>query len=475
MGSQPDIVLVMTDEQRFDWLGGSSGGFFDTPCLDALSAEGIVFANAYSSSTTCVPSRTSILTGLHDNRVPKAEGSLAIQEGMWTVARALRAAGYETAMFGRMHFTPMRADHGFDTMRMCENINPGSGYGPLDIDDYARWLTSEGMPDWRMWDLAPNGQTVKHLAGTPRVFPADAAHHSTGWIANEATAFLRTRERDRPLFMVVSFPHPHAPYDPPEPYASMYDPAEVEVPPDGFEVNDEIRERFGRSWSLYDGFALPKIRATDAEGDDLHRRILTCIRAMVRHIDDAVASVVAELDLARTTLFFTSDHGDYGGHRGLYTKVPWIPFEDILRVPLRVVGSAVGAAGATVHECVQTGSFTATCLDLAGIDPPDADGDFRSLVPFLSGQGDPSWSERPMVAALSSGYPTVRVGNCKFIGSWQPGETLLFDLDEDPGETRSFADDPAYADVLEQAAEAIRGELLKPAAGRCAGLSTVAT
>ena len=93
-------------------------------------------------------------------------------------------------------------------------------------------------------------------------------------------------------------------------------------------------------------------------------------------------------------VLFTSDHGDYGGHRGLYTKVPWIPFEDILRVPFVAAGGVVENRGAVVHEVVQTGSFASTCLELAGATPPDDDGDFASLVPFLAGRPDAACVER---------------------------------------------------------------------------------
>ena len=162
MVTQPDIVLFMTDQQRFDWIGSASEGVFETPFLDSLAASGVRFANAYSAATTCVPSRVSLLTGLHPHRVPVVEGTTAMQQGVWTIARGLREAGYETALIGRMHFKPMHADHGFDTLRICENINTGSGYGPDDIDDYARWMTSEHLPDWRLWDPGADGELAHH-------------------------------------------------------------------------------------------------------------------------------------------------------------------------------------------------------------------------------------------------------------------------------------------------------------------------
>ena len=456
---RPDIVLVMTDEQRFDWVGHASGGFFETPFLDQLAADGIVFEHAWSAATTCVPSRTALLTGLHHNRVPQAPGSIAIEPGFWTIARELGAAGYETALIGRMHLTPVHADHGFETMRMCENINIGSGYGSDDTDDYGRWLAAEGRPDWRLVDPDGAGGTRPALAGIPRTFPDSLEYHSTAWIEREAVSFLRNRRRDRPLFMIVSFPHPHAPYDPPEPYASMYDPADVEIPTDGIEVNAVLESHFATSYAQFRD--LVKVRTTDTAGNDHYRRVITAIRGLVRQIDDAMERIVDELDLARTLLVFTSDHGDFGGHRGLYTKLPWFPFEDLVRVPLVVTGGPVAGSGRTVEACVQTGSFAATCLDVAGMSAPSGVLDFPSLEPFLDDRPDAT-VDAPVVAAISVGFPAVRIGRYKVIGSWTPGELMLFDLEDDPGETRSLADDPDLAEVLAVAGAALRAEMAKP-------------
>src|SRR5215208_4151589 len=100
---RPNLVLIMTDQQRFDQLGFASGGHFQTPNLDELARRGVIFDAAYSGSTVCVPARTSLLTGLLDHRVPKAPGSFAMQQGFWTVAHALRRAGYVTGLVGKMH------------------------------------------------------------------------------------------------------------------------------------------------------------------------------------------------------------------------------------------------------------------------------------------------------------------------------------------------------------------------------------
>jgi hypothetical protein len=91
----PDIALFMTDQQRYDQVGYASGGFFETPALDRLAARGVRFDAAYSASTTCVPARNALLTGIQPHRLPKSQYPMALAEGTWTVAHALQQSGYD--------------------------------------------------------------------------------------------------------------------------------------------------------------------------------------------------------------------------------------------------------------------------------------------------------------------------------------------------------------------------------------------
>jgi choline-sulfatase len=433
---RPDLVLIMTDQQRYDQVGYTSGGHFETPNLDQLAARGTVFDAAYSASTVCVPARAALLTGVQPHRLPTQENKYALREGFWTVARALRAAGYETALIGKMHFAPVHADHGFETMRLCEHLQD-QGLGPLsrergDIyDDYHDWLVEQRLDDWR---LAPGG-------GLSAPFPYAADVHPTAWVEREALSFLASRDRSRPLFLVVSFPHPHAPYDPPEPYASMYDPADSVLPDVGDEANDGLPMvfRMAVNWS--------KTRDEAARPHRV-RAFLATVRGLVRQIDDAVGSIVQQLDLASTVVFFTSDHGDFAGHRGLMRKDPWVPWDDLARVPMFVAGSGV-AAGCRGRHVVQNSDFALTCLDWAGVDPPsDVTFDSRSLRPLLEGHPGPDEESRAVYSAISIGWPMVRRGQYKLMTHHAPGRMpVLYDLDADPNETVTRAKDPDLADV----------------------------
>jgi arylsulfatase len=445
---RPDLVLIMTDQQRFDQVGYASGGHFETPTLDSLAARGVVFDTAYSSSTVCVPARSSLMTGLLHHRLPTQIDGFALREGFWTVAHELRRAGYETALIGKMHFSPVHSQHGFETMRVCEHRR-GQPPGPLsrergdDVDDYHDWLLAHGLAEWR----------VSRGSAMPASYPPEA--HPTAWVEREVSSFLASRDRSRPLFLIVSFPHPHSPYDPPEPYASMYDPADSVVPRDGYDVNEKLPLVFqlatSNSGTLEEAADPQRVRA-----------FLAVARGLVRQIDDTLGRVVSQIELDSTVVFFTSDHGDYSGHRGLMRKDPWMSFDDLARVPFFVAGPGV-RGGRRLPDLVQSFDLPLTCLDYAGVAPPaGVRFDSRSLRPVLEGRPGSDDVGRTVCSGTSVGWPMARRGQVKYITHIEHDYPVLFDLEADPHEQTNLIDDPAYRAIRDELGEHVRVRLAQP-------------
>jgi choline-sulfatase len=247
------------------------------------------------------------------------------------------------------------------------------------------------------------------------------------------------------MYLVVSFLHPHPPLDPPPPYETRYDPGESILPSEGFEVNEALPWSFLEPLTVQTGPFRPG-RVTSPR--ELGRQ-LALTRGLVSQIDDSLGRILELLDLDRSVVCFTSDHGDFGGHRGMFRKVPWIPFEDLWRVPL-VVAAPDAAPGTQRDEPVQNMDWVLTALDYAGVpyDPSCFDG--RDLRPALT---DPSRAldrDRTLLAGVADGWPTVRRGRHKLITRAHftlPGHAL-FDLEADPGETVDLAADPAHADLV---------------------------
>ena len=379
--------------------------------------------------------------------MPTQENRFALREGFWTLAHELRRAGYETALIGKMHFAPVHAQHGFDTMRLCEHLS-AQGLGELsrqrgdEVDDYHDWLSAQGLTDWR-------GEEHAH-------FPYSADVHPTGWVEREAIEFLERRDRSRPLFLVVSFPHPHAPYNPPEPYRSMYDPSDSRLPTDAFDVNEKLPFAFQMA------LRKARTRASAAADETSLRAFLATVRGLIRHVDDAMGAVLERIDLDSTLVGFTSDHGDYAGHRGLLRKTPWIPFDDLARVPFVVAGPGV-AGGRRVTSLVQSCDFALTCLDFAGVKAPRGiDFDTRSLRPLLCDEAAAEDTDRSVFTATTMGWPMVRRGRYKLVMNDDAKSKALFDLEADPGERVNLRRDPAYQDQVYALLALLREELDRP-------------
>ncbi|MGH9227196.1 MAG: sulfatase family protein [Acidimicrobiales bacterium] len=465
MTKPPDIVLFLTDQQRFDQVGYASDGHFPTPNLDRMARNGVIFENAYSASTVCVPARVALMTGVEPHRVPTQENRMALREGFWTVAHALRNAGYETALIGKAHFAPVHAEHGFETLRLCEHLH-SQGLGPLSrerddsLDDYHHWLLANGYPDWRFDDMARQIRRVKSEGDAVRqevsidTFALGPDAHPTGWVERETAEFLARRDPSRPLFLVVSFPHPHAPYNPAEPYASMFDPADSRLPEHGYEVNEGLPLSFQ--------LAFLDAPTRDAAADErVLRRLLATIRGLVKHIDDAIGRLVARLDRSSTLVAFTSDHGDYSGHRGILMKTPWLPFDDLARVPLFYTGHGV-AGGRVMSGLVQSYDFALTALDYAGVDPGARDFDSRSLRPLLADPIRPADLERAVFSCTGISWPMVRYRNYKYSLNTTQREEVLFDLDQDPMESVNLAEHPDYAAVRRELSERLAHRTARP-------------
>jgi choline-sulfatase len=273
-------------------------------------------------------------------------------------------------------------------------------------------------------------------------------------VEREAMAFLESRGTGRPLFLVVSFPHPHAPYNPPEPYASMFDPRDSQLPADGFEVNEGLPLAFQLA------FTTAPTRAAAAD-EQVVRRVLATVRGLVRHIDDAFGRVVARLDLSSTLVAFTSDHGDYAGHRGILAKTPWLPFEDLVRVPLFYAGCGVARAQ-TVSGLVQSYDFAPTALDYAGVEAAELDLDGRSLRPLLAGQADAADLDRAVFSCTGEPWPAVRHANFKYCVNTKQQEEVLFDLQQDPGERVNLANDPGHAKARRELSELLAQRRANP-------------
>lgn len=364
MTDSPDILIIICDQLRWDALGCYGNSIIRTPNIDRLSRSATRFERAYCTTPLCVPARASLLSGLY----PHLFGS-ALTPGMPTLSGAVRENGYHTAALGKMHFkNPPRGPYGFDLLRLSEDTAAG-----MFLDDFHRELAEKGLTEWH------HGLNNYDLMWATS--PLTKEEHVTTWNGDEAVRYLaEERPPDRPFFSVVSFVKPHPPFDPPDPYDRMYDPADM--PP--AENGEYLSTRCGtiRTWAEDFGFDVPCQPEWTA-------RIRAAYYGLVTQIDDQVGRILDTLEeqglYENTAIFFLADHGEMLGDQGMFMK--HYPYDACLRIPFLLKLPGQQSADSCDAFVTQT-DIAPTVCELTGTGPlPGARG--QSLIQLLEGSVAP--------------------------------------------------------------------------------------
>lgn len=465
---QPNILFFFTDQQRYDSLGCNGNAFARTPHIDALASSGARMENHIVANTICMPSRASLFTGRFPNAHHVWTNGLPLPGSEQTLPQMLQGMGYDTAAFGKLHLSPSRAYAGRDRVEAGPSWTAGlmdGWYGPYYGFDHVELTITHGE----------NALLAGHYANDIRArFPGLAedlardrdagrlpigalyaskmpleAHHST-WVADKAISYIQDSARDsRPFFLFCSFPDPHHPLTPPEPYASMFGGAQLPGPKRA--ANELATKPVHYSDSefslLSGGSAEDGGPAAMTEYDDELRTAIARTYGMVSLIDDSVGRVLktlADLDLENDTIVvFTSDHGELLGDHWLVRKGPF-PCRSLLRVSCIIRAPGLIPAQTVVSRPTSNTDLLPTLMSLVGGSTPDrVQG--RSLVPALQGTGDGPTS------AISMGWtkaPDRHHHQSLFTDNWrlswfpQLDDGELYDLNEDPDELVNLYRDP---------------------------------
>ncbi|MEV8468269.1 sulfatase-like hydrolase/transferase [Fluviibacterium sp. DFM31] len=436
--TQPNILFLLPDQLRPDFLGCYGADFLATPAIDALAGQGVRHDMAISPSPICVPARASMLTGqsaasngVVDNLSWLRPDRQAM--GVRTWPEILSEGGYHTAAIGKMHFYPWDISEGFETRIIAEDKRH------IHVqDDYADWLAARGLAkhhgnDQRGYQ-AHKGASLSDLPDEAQV---------DRWVAGQAADWLRAYDDPRPFALMVGFPGPHCPYDPPPEALDRIDPDGLPAPIQATAESDSHRDEFIASYKR--GWADLDYSTLDA---DQIRRIRHHYAALVERLDEDVAKVLAALEasgrLDNTIVVFASDHGDYLGDYGLMGKTFF--HESSVHVPLIVTDFRAPCAARDAAPRSLLDLFP-SFLDWAGLDPATqaqgqplgAPADAGRVICGMTSLG---------VMARSARHKLVRYGN---------GAQALFDLETDPMEQDNRLTDPDLAPVR----EALEIELLR--------------
>ena len=478
---RPNILLILTDQHRFDTLGCYGAPVCRTPHLDRLAERGVRFDAAYTAAVACSPSRAMLFTGLYPHRNGVHTNEAPLNAEIPNLATELSRQGYRLGYTGKWHVDrdKVPGDYGF-----VGHDFPNYGYPPADglieglhfheqrigedgpdyTTYYADYLASHGLEPPTLSDVrygvSPNPRMGRHeiyarLSGdVESTFEAMVAEKTVELLQQ----FQASQEQDgAPFFLWANFWGPHTPILLPEPYFSLYDPADVPYEPsfpEMFEHKPERQKLNDRLWGL------------STEGWPGWQRIIARYWGYVTMLDELTGRILhalRELGLVENTLvIFTTDHGDMMGAHRMIEKGPYA-YEESFRLPMIAAHPRCAAPGSRSDAFVCLHDLYPTFIALAGGEPPTSDG--ISIVDQILGRGG-STGRESIYGYSAHGLPEslrmVRTRTHKLTfaptgtgalqdlvrDAWELFE--LYDLVNDPHEMVNLIDRPGSQEVQER-------------------------
>ena len=461
MAKQPNVVVLMSDQQRLDTV--SCYGLNEvcrTPHIDALAARGVRFDSTFTPTAICSPARSSFYTGLYPHKHGVTANGLCLREGVRGLNHYLDEAGYRCGYAGKWHVDEQTGPTGYgfagqDFMGYAfpgSDLLPGLQFGakPRGHNPYADYLKERGFDppptvSHRFVGTNPSNQAQEMFA----LHEGPVESCIEYFVAEEAKRVLdEVATGEQPFFLWANFWGPHSPSLVPEPYFSMYDPKAIPEHPgyaETFEKKPYRQQLIEKLWGLGD------------YGWEGFQEIAARYFGHCTLIDDMVGRVVAHLEqlgvLDNTIIVYTADHGDCLGAHKLIEKGEFM-YDEIYRIPLVIAHPDCQAPGTACDEFVYLHEIMLSSLDAAGLDVP-ANLDGQSFLPAIEGR--PFANGREEVYCVFDRHFTVanqrmvRTRTHQFtFNSGDPGE--LYDLQRDPYQLDNVYGDPAY--------EAVRQDLL---------------
>jgi len=441
---RPNILFLMTDQQRWDALSCATGtnAWVHTPNLDRIASEGIRFTQCVTNSPVCIPMRVSLATGRypHNTRIwENMKHDMPPETPTWM--QAIRAAGYHTSLFGKTHL-----HHHSGDLRDREHLL--HAYGLDDVDEIggprasarvlshmtARW---QKLGLWEVYrqDYAERFAAKPHMV---RPSPLPLAEYADTYVGQRALEYLQHYDRPQPWFCWVSFGGPHEPWDAPEPYASMYDPAEMPLPV------PQPRDDHPRPQGILDECVAHAPNPTPEDIAAMRANYAGKVALIDDQIGQLLHTVEQRGELDNTVIALISDHGEMNGDYGLLYKSNFL--NGAVRVPLilrtpQTIGSSV--AGGTHDGPVESFDLGPTLAELAGA-TIEHEQFARSLVPLLC---DPRLPHRDDALSEFRGEIMLLNQQYKLALNRQGQPYLLYDLQTDPDERHNLAGLLEFADL----------------------------
>jgi arylsulfatase len=446
---RPNIIFIITDQQRFDTIKALGFDYMDTPNLDRLVNEGVTFTNCHISAPSCAPSRASLFTGYY----PHTTGILRNAD-TWKRSwiESLSESGYRCINVGKMHTYPYHTPLGFDERYVVENKDRYLEERYY-FDEWDKALKARGLVKQQR-ELYRKRDDYKDSLGAFD-WEIDEDMQSDNFVGDTATWWINSKPKDdRPLFLEIGFPGPHPPYDPTREEAEKYlakDLPLLDVTQEELDNQPPVMKELRQHNVEIDHDSV--VHKLDPTPEERHRQRAYYL-ANVTMIDKKIGEILEALEdkgyLENAVVIFTSDHGDCLTDHGHSQK--WTMYDIIMRMPLVVWSPGRIEGGRTVDGLCQQMDIGPAILELAGIEVPKTM-EARSILPAIEGR---DWEPRDYVYAEHGrdGILTetdfvsmVRSESWKLVHFVDEPHGQLFDLDNDPDEVNNLWDDPAAAEM----------------------------
>ena len=447
MTNKPNLLFIMPDQLRHDFLSCYGASFIDTPNIDALCESGVRFENCYSEHPVCVPARAALLMGMNAIKTGVMDNGQYLRPdygscGLQTWPEILNDQGYVTLATGKMHFYPWEKRFGFQDRIIAED----KLWGYIE-DDYHHFLDKAGYSKRSFADV-PEYHKYHQACVSPLPWEYNVDH----FVGVKTSEWIDAYDGDAPFAMMVGFPGPHSPYDPAEDYATFDESAMPEPILQNVEDRAVMRApRRSRSDSSRKSWYA--VKNDNPPTDTTYARQRAYYAGLVKQIDLEVGRIVSALDakglLDNTIIIFSSDHGDYLGDHGLSGKGTF--YEGSCHVPMLVRHPEM--APTVSSNLVTLTDVTATLIGLSGASIPS----YVDARP-LPGIGIGDESRDVVFGMLRSGWMACD-GEWKFVK--YPQGYHLFNLKDDPTEEQNRAGDPACADVFRRLDVALTTEVMR--------------
>lgn len=415
--NKPNILLLMTDQQRFDTIHAAGYEFMRTPNLDRIVQDGCLYTQAYSPVPICLAARHNLITGLPPryHGFPDNVHTDITRVDLPTIPRILSNHGYDTHSIGKMHFRPARRHNGFLKMELMEEIPQ-----TREEDEYAMYLNEVGLGNVRNIHGVRN---LLYMLPQRSLIPEE--HHGTKWVADRAIDYLRTNRGRQPFFLKASWIAPHPPFDLIERFANFYKGVNLPQPVTSQTPLAALTQENAMLGDIPNTAVLRRMR-------EFYYGAISMVDEHIGRVLDALSDI-GQMD--NTLVIFLSDHGEFLGDHGLYQK--WNPYDCCARIPFVVCYPNRIDPGKTVDDFVDFNDILPTVLDVTGLDYP-ANFPLPGESLFTeTPKKDRSW-QYVEYAQDNRRWISIRNKEYKYNYYYGGGFEQLFDMQKDPDETTNL-------------------------------------